>query len=98
MAEYIWTDVEAATAIICACMVTYRPLVVNISQSLSKASSLFSKGGSVSKRATQDDWNDLEEATASQLQWPTGNTSIKGTDGAVDGLCLVQVRQLPAQA
>ena len=89
---------EAGTAIICACMVTYRPLFVNMSQSISKASSLFSKGSSVSKRATQDGWKDLEEATDSQLQWPIGSTFIKGTDEVADGLCLVQVRQVPARA
>lgn len=81
----MWTDVEAATAIICACMVTYRPLFVNISQSLSKipslskVSSLFSKGSSVFKRSTQENWKDLEEATDSQLQWPIGK-DLHGRD------------------
>ena len=92
----MWSDVEAATAIICACMVTYRPLFANIGQSLSKASSLFSKSSSVSNRATQDGWKDLEEATDSQPQWPISNASIKGTDGKVDGLCIMQVRHVPA--
>ena len=71
----MWSEAEAATAIICACMVTYRPLFVNISQSVSKVSSLFSKGNSISKRATQDGWKDLEDATDSQLQWPIGKDS-----------------------
>ena len=73
--EYVWTEVEAATAIICACLVTYRPLFINISQSVSKVSSLFCKSNSMSKRATQDDWKPLEDATDSQLQWPIGKDS-----------------------
>ena len=97
MAEYIWTEVEAAIAIICACMVTYRPLLVNISQSFSKALSLFSRGSSASGPATQNGKKHLEEATYSDLQWPIGNTSIKATDGVVDGLCIMQVREVAAQ-
>ena len=92
----MWTEVEPATAIICACMVTYRPLFVNISQSLTKVSSLISKPSSISKASTQDGWKDLDEATDSQPQWPISNTSIKGTDGKVDGLCIMQVRDVPA--
>ena len=52
-------------------MVTYRPLFVNISQGFSKVSNLFSKGSSVFRGSTQEDWKDLE-ATDSQLQWPIG--------------------------
>ena len=79
IAEYMWSEVEAATAIICACLVTYRPLFVNVRQSFLKVSSLFSKGSSVSKRATKDGWKDLEDATDPQLQRPIGE-DLRGRD------------------
>ena len=77
--EYMWSEVEAATAIICACMVTYRPLFVNISHSFSKVLSLFIKNNPESKRATEDGWKDLEDATDSQLQRPIGK-DLHGRD------------------
>lgn len=88
--EYVWTEVEAATAIICACLVTYRPLFINISQSVSKVWSLYNKGNSILKRATQDDWQNLEDATDYPLQWPIGKDS--------HGLDVLRFRDLNAKA
>ena len=59
-AEYTWCQVEPATAILCACVVTYRRLFTNLPLNLSKASSLFSKSGTGSKGSRQDGWKDLE--------------------------------------
>ncbi|KAL9000056.1 MAG: hypothetical protein Q9188_005760 [Gyalolechia gomerana] len=66
--EYLWSQIEPATAIFCACLVTYRPLFTNISFSFpSKFSSLFSfKRGS--SRASSDEENDNYERRL-QYQW-----------------------------
>ena len=57
--EYAWSEAEPALAIICACMVTYRPLFANLKLDLSRVSSIFShnsvegsKGGSTSDSST----------------------------------------------
>jgi hypothetical protein len=41
---YTWSEVEPVLAIICACLVTYRPLFTNLNLDLSKIWSNFSKG------------------------------------------------------
>ncbi len=41
--EYAWSQIEPATAILCACIVTYRPLF-NIRVNLSKLSGILSYG------------------------------------------------------
>lgn len=58
-AEYTWTEVEPAFAILCACVVTLRPLFANINLNLSKLSSLFSR--SSSQRSNSKD---------SEMLWP----------------------------
>lgn len=55
-------------AIICACLVTYRPLFANVNVNLSKFSSLFSRSGS-----TPSDNSNTEED--SEMQWPAAQHS-----------------------
>ena len=74
-AEYTWCQVEPATAILCACVVTYRSLFTNLPLNFSKVSSLFSKSGTVSKGSRHDGWKEPSE----QLQWPVGK-DIYGRD------------------
>ena len=106
VAEYMWSEVEAATAIICACMVTYRPLFVNVRQSFLKVSSLFSKGSSVSKGAAKDGWKDLEDATDRQLQRPISE-DLHGRDirlqdlnanATKDGLHVINISALESDS
>ena len=69
--EYLWSQVEPATAILCACMMTYRPLFTNINVNLSNVSGLFSKGTVESKSSRLE--NDFT--------WPVGIDS-QGRDAA----------------
>lgn len=75
--EYLWSQVEPATAILCACMMTYRPLFTNINVNLSNVSGLFSKGTVESKSSRQARWTDLEN----DFTWPVGMDS-QGQDAA----------------
>ncbi|KAL8932425.1 MAG: hypothetical protein Q9216_006842 [Gyalolechia sp. 2 TL-2023] len=73
--EYLWSQIEPATAILCACLVTYKPLFSNISFSFpTRFSSLFSfKRGS--SGASSEDHDDDHERRL-QYQW-----------SAAQGLC-----------
>ena len=71
--EYLWTQIEPATAIICACVVTYRPLFTNLNLNLSKFSGFFSRSRSELSSPTSNDEKD------SQLQWPVA-TNLLGRD------------------
>lgn len=73
--EYLWSQVEPATAILCACIITYRPLFTDININLSNVSGLFSKGTVESKGSRQGGWTDLEN----DFTWPVGKDS-KGHD------------------
>lgn len=79
--EYMWTQVEPATAILCACIITYRPLFTNVNLNFSKLSSLFSKGTVESKRSRQDGWTDLESDLDHGYTWPVGK-DLQGRDVA----------------
>lgn len=74
-AEYLWTQVEPATAILCACIITYRPLFTNINIDLSNISGLFSKGSVESKGSRQGGWTDLENDSNQNYTWPVGKDS-----------------------
>ena len=77
--EYLWTQVEPATAILCACIITYRPLFTNVKLNFSKLSGLFSKGTVESKRSRQDGWTDLEGDLDHSFTWPVGK-DLQGRD------------------
>lgn len=67
--EYAWSQIEPATAILCACMVTYRPLFKNIHLTLPKLSGILSYGRHGST-TTDDDWTDMRNNKHSVLRWP----------------------------
>jgi len=93
-AEYLWTQVEPATAILCACVVTYRPLFTNLNSNIFKLSSLFGKSGSVGS-AKNSGCTNIDDDRNIQPQWPAGQYSrrrevvrfqdlnAKGTKGGV---------------
>ena len=101
--EYLWTQVEPATAILCACIVTYRPLFTNVNLNLSKLSSLFSRGTVDSKRSRQDGWTDLESDLDHSRTWPVGK-GLEGRDvvrlqdlnakATMDGLHIINIDPL----
>ena len=104
-AEYTWCQVEPATTILCACVVTYRPLFTKLPLNLSKASSLFSESGTGSEGSRRDGWKDLEAEPNEQLQWAVGK-DIHGRDdhrlwqlnakATKDGPQIVNVDLLPS--
>lgn len=67
--EYTWSQLEPAVAILCACLVTLRPLFVNFDLNISKYSSRFSRSKSMSSSKATNPSNMNEEGT-SHLQWP----------------------------
>ena len=88
--EYLWSQVEPATAILCACIITYRPLLTNLNLNLSKVSGLFSKGTEESKGSRQDGWTDLENDLDHNFAWPVGK-DLQGRD-------VVRLQDLNAKA
>ena len=93
--EYLWTQVEPATAIICACVVTYRPLFANININLSKLSSLFSRGSSA---ASNDD------SSNPHFLWPAarglhGNDTLRlNSKAAKNSLHFINVELQPVDS
>ncbi|KAL8828159.1 MAG: hypothetical protein Q9170_006724 [Blastenia crenularia] len=67
--EYLWSQIEPAAAVLCACLVTYRPLFKNVDFSiLTKFSSLFSLSRHDSIASSNDDDDDPEKRL--QYRWP----------------------------
>ena len=77
--EYLWSQVEPATAILCACITTYRPLFRNVSLNLSNVTGLFSKGTVESNDSRQDGWIDLENDLNHNFTWTVGE-DLQGRD------------------
>lgn len=78
--EYTWTQVEPALAILCSCLVTFRPLFVNLNLNFSRYSSRFSRSKSLSSsKATNS--TDMSKERRSHSQWPVIQDSgrIKST-------------------
>ncbi len=88
--EYLWSQVEPATAILCACIITYRPLFTNVNLNLSKVSALFSTGTAESKGTRQDGWTDLANDLDNNFTWPVGK-DLQGRD-------VVRLQDLNAKA
>ncbi|KAL8903239.1 MAG: hypothetical protein Q9207_004050 [Kuettlingeria erythrocarpa] len=69
--EYLWSQIEPATAIICACAVTYRPLFRKTSPSIpKKLSSILSFGRRGGSLGTHDD---AESQRRLQYEWPAAD-------------------------
>lgn len=68
--EYAWSQIEPSTAILCACLVTYRPLFIdmNFTHRFSKLSSSLTP--SRPARPKPQDWTDMENSRDKQMQWP----------------------------
>ena len=100
---YTWTQVEPATAILCACFMTYRPLFANVRLNLSKVSDLFSKGTVESKGSKQDGWTDVVSDSNLTFTWP-GGKDMQGRDvvhlqdlnakATTDGLHIINIDPL----
>ena len=74
--EYAWSQIEPATAILCACIVTYRPLFHNFHVNLSKLSGILSYGRH-DPTSTDDDWTDMVNNPNYVLRWAV-NQDFKG--------------------
>ncbi|KAL8797437.1 MAG: hypothetical protein Q9195_000253 [Heterodermia aff. obscurata] len=70
ISEYIWSQIEPATAILCACMVTYRPLFTT-SILPSFASKLFRTAGrGKSDSITNSDSTVSNSSSEQTMVWP----------------------------
>lgn len=76
--EYAWSQIEPATAILCACIVTYRPLFNNIRVNLSKFSGVLSYGRHDST-VTNRHWTDMDNDPRNVLRWPVSR-DFKGQE------------------
>ncbi|KAI4209740.1 MAG: hypothetical protein LQ351_007336 [Letrouitia transgressa] len=79
--EYIWSEVEPAAAIICACIPTYKPLFKGLNFSFLSALSSSRRRRTAEANNNMNDSNDDSE----NLQWygPEGKR-IKEFDGFID--------------
>lgn len=67
--EYTWSQVEPALAILCACLVTLRPLFINLNLNIPKYSTRFSRSKSLSSsKATNS--SEINQERGSHRQWP----------------------------
>ncbi len=66
--EYAWSEAEPALAIICGCVVTYRPLFTGIKFDLSKVSSIFSRARSGSE-STKKLYSGSSNSNMSRTHW-----------------------------
>lgn len=87
--EYAWSQIEPATAILCACVFTYRPLFVNLNlnHTLSKLSSSLSR--SRRGRSKSHDWTDMKNSGNAQMQWPVArdfHSDVLTSQGSDDEL------------
>lgn len=75
---YLWSQIEPATAILCACLITYKPLFKNISVSLSTTifTSYFSRRGT----------EDMKEEHGGDLERQMPYDRYRGTRGPISGL------------
>ena len=69
---YIWSQLEPAIAVLCACLVTYKPLFANINLSFPKLSSYL--GRSHHTDSSADDSIAMSDRKYSQLQSPIAQT------------------------
>ena len=68
-AEYHRSQIEPATAILCACLVTLRPLFVNLNLNRAHLSSRFPRTKSSSPSKTTNSTG-LSEGSGTHLHWP----------------------------
>lgn len=68
---YIWSQIETALAILCACLMTFRPLFVNLNLKISQHLSRFSRSKSLASSEAKNSTPDLE--IRDQRQWDALN-------------------------
>lgn len=85
---YMWSQIEPAVAILCACLVTYRPLFVNINLNFMKLTSVFTRSSHA--RSSGKDSIELTDGSGSEMRWP--DTQV------FDGHDTRRIRQLNARA
>lgn len=62
--EYVWSQIEPAVAILCACFVTYKPLLARLRTSVS---SVFD---SHERTSISGHWTDMRNHKRSTVRWP----------------------------
>ena len=72
--EYAWSQVEPATAIICASLVTYRPLFVNIRKNLTTLTGKLVQDKK--SRATETDWTDMSNSKTTPVRWAVADDFV----------------------
>ncbi|KAL9611406.1 MAG: hypothetical protein Q9167_003947 [Letrouitia subvulpina] len=65
--EYAWSQIEPAIAIICGCVVTYKPLFTNLH--ILRVQKLFSSHRQTSS-SEFGHWTDMPNGRRSKLSWP----------------------------
>ena len=87
LTTYLWSHVEPATAILCACITTYRPLVISIKESLQSKFSRSKENVSKEKPwysgSSNSNFNDGSSRSRSlpeSMRWPIG----RGLRGQAD--------------
>jgi hypothetical protein len=89
--EYAWSQIEPATAILCACIVTYRPLFHNFHINLSKLSGILSYGRHDST-STGGDWADMSNNPRDVLRCPVHQDFISDLESLTTAVKPSQVQ------
>ena len=95
--EYIWSQIEPAAAILCGCLVTYRPLFANFDFSFPKRlSSLFSRSSSSSIRSDEEKLTgDSDSERDYEYRWSSARRFVGRT---LDYQGLAEKTQVPKGA
>ena len=69
--EYAWSQIEPATAILCASIITYRPIFSKIKKDILTLSNKFSPDST--NRESEGHWTDMENSKTSTMRWPVAS-------------------------
>ena len=76
--EYAWSQVEPATAILCASLVTYRPLFVNIRKNLSSLTGKLVQDKH--SHAIETSWTDMSNSKNAPVRWAVADDFVDRDD------------------
>ena len=76
--EYAWSQIEPATAILCASFVTYRPLFVHIRKDLTILTGKLIQDKK--SQATEASWTDMSNSKTTPVRWAVADDFVDRED------------------
>ena len=90
--EYAWSQVEPATAILCASIVTYRPLFVIIKKHLTVLTGKYMHDKA--PEVTEGDWTDMRNSRHTTVRWAVADDFIDREDVGYQQLDTTMAQQV----